>query len=151
AAFRSLLHAPPPPVQDHAPLNAALGRGGQVVFGRGVGELIHGHVDAVPGAVDEAVDGGEARARPDQQWSGPGHARGTGLHRTRGGGAARGGVGDLDLAPGHGEQYDREGRRGGEGTAAEHNGILLSGTANRCLVAPSTTLAGQSKPVTTRL
>src|SRR5206468_553036 len=78
------------------------------------------HVDAVPGAVDEAVDGGEARARLDDQWSGPGHARGTCLHRARGGGAARGGLGDLDLAPGHGEQYDREGRRGGEGTATEH-------------------------------
>src|SRR5256885_11928483 len=51
-------------------------RSRQVMFGRGVGELVHGHVDAVPGAVDEAVDGGEARARLDDQGPGPGHARG---------------------------------------------------------------------------
>jgi NAD(P)-dependent dehydrogenase (short-subunit alcohol dehydrogenase family) len=48
-------------IRDEAQVErAAVGRSGQVVLGRGVGELVHGHVDAVPGAVDEAVDRGES-------------------------------------------------------------------------------------------
>jgi len=43
------------------------GRGRKVMFGRGVGELVHGHVDAAPGAVDETVDGGEPGGRLDDQ------------------------------------------------------------------------------------
>ncbi len=65
---RGRVHALLPLVQDHVDPHAAPGGGRQVMFGSGVGELVHGHVDAVPGPADEVVDGGEGGTWTASSW-----------------------------------------------------------------------------------
>jgi hypothetical protein len=69
-----------PLVQDDPDPYAALGGRRQVMLGLGVGELKHGHVDAVPGVPDETADRPEPGAGLGDQGAG-----------TRRGGAGRAG------------------------------------------------------------
>ena len=118
------------PIQDDLHRDPALRRGGQVAGGPGVGELVHGQVDVVPGVPDEAVHGREPGAGLGVQGPGLrgyrrcalGRRAGRGQRLAAGQGEDRGCCGG---GPQGGPGGGRRGNPGGDlpgglGTVADH-------------------------------